>query len=95
MKRLIHLMVLVIVISISAGPVAASFPGSEGIALLCGSGNVSNNTTNCSGNTMISSDNTGGAHDVNLTITGNTSAEPDPAAFGGLVLGIVLSLIYR
>jgi methionine-rich copper-binding protein CopC len=35
----------------------------------------------------ISADNTGGAYDVNLTITGNTTAEPEASAFGGLVLG--------
>ncbi|MCA1627369.1 MAG: hypothetical protein LC742_05345 [Acidobacteria bacterium] len=35
----------------------------------------------------ISADNTGGAYDVNLTITGNTTAEPGAGAFGGLILG--------
>ncbi len=35
----------------------------------------------------ISADNTGGAYDVNLTITGNTTTNPGAGAFGGLVLG--------
>jgi Ca2+-binding RTX toxin-like protein len=35
----------------------------------------------------IHDDNTGGAYDVNLTVTGNTTAEPGAGAFGGFVLG--------
>lgn len=38
------------------------------------------------GNAGIYADNTGGNYDVNLTITGNTTAEPGVGAFAGLAL---------
>ena len=56
-----------------------------------GSGTISltidnNNIRQYSGNAGIYLDNTDGNYAVNLNITGNTTAEPGPAAFAGLAL---------
>jgi len=56
-----------------------------------GSGTISltidnNNIRQYSGNAGIYMDNTDGIYALNLNITGNTTAEPGPAAFAGLAL---------
>jgi hypothetical protein len=49
---------------------------------------ITNNTIRrYNGIAGISADNTGGAYDVNLIITGNNVSQPGNSAFGGLVLG--------
>jgi len=59
-----------------------SFAGGGAITLAI----TNNNIRQYAGTAGILADNSGGSYSVDLTITGNTTAEPGPGAFAGLAL---------
>lgn len=78
-------------IGISGVPSSGSKSGSGIFLGAAGSGVVTLAITNnrilqYAGNAGIYADNTGGDYDVNLTVTGNTLAQPGPFAFAGIAL---------